>query len=174
LLTGALHLDGFLDTCDGLLGGHTPETRLEIMRDERIGAYGFAGGILLILTKYSALTTLDGRVPALLLAPIMGRWGMAAALFTFPYGREEGLGRQIKDNVSYEQIILATIIALAAVALTAGWVGLVLFGIAVLTVWCGAIFTLKRIPGLTGDIYGALNELVETSILIALVVAQTL
>ena len=38
ILTGALHLDGFLDSCDGLLGGETPERRMEIMRDERVGA----------------------------------------------------------------------------------------------------------------------------------------
>ena len=42
LLTGALHLDGFLDTCDGLLGGATPAKRLEIMRDEHTGAYALA------------------------------------------------------------------------------------------------------------------------------------
>ena len=36
ILTGALHLDGFLDACDGLFGGYTPEARLEIMRDERV------------------------------------------------------------------------------------------------------------------------------------------
>ena len=60
LLTGALHLDGFLDACDGLLGGFTPERRLEIMRDERVGAYALSGGILLLLIQFSALSALDG------------------------------------------------------------------------------------------------------------------
>src|SRR4051812_12514897 len=39
VLTGGLHVDGFLDACDGLLGGSTPERRMEIMRDHRIGAF---------------------------------------------------------------------------------------------------------------------------------------
>ena len=47
LLTRALHFDGFLDMCDGLFGGFTPERRLEIMRDSRVGAFGVAGGGLL-------------------------------------------------------------------------------------------------------------------------------
>src|SRR5574341_624807 len=41
-LTGALHFDGFLDTADGLLGASMAERRMEIMRDERVGAYALA------------------------------------------------------------------------------------------------------------------------------------
>ena len=64
VLTGALHLDGFLDAADGLLGGFTPERRLEIMRDERRGAYALAGGILLMLLQYSTLNALGPlRIP---------------------------------------------------------------------------------------------------------------
>ena len=55
ILTGALHLDGFLDACDGLLGGFTPESRLEIMRDERVGAFALAGGVLLLLGQIQRL-----------------------------------------------------------------------------------------------------------------------
>ncbi len=47
-LTGGLHFDGWLDTCDGLFGGHTPEERLRIMRDEHVGAFAVAGGGLLL------------------------------------------------------------------------------------------------------------------------------
>ena len=56
ILTGAIHLDGFLDTYDGLFGGSTPEKRLEIMRDERIGAFALAGAVLLFLTKFTSST----------------------------------------------------------------------------------------------------------------------
>ena len=93
LLTGALHLDGFLDACDGLLGGFTSEKRLEIMRDERVGAYALSGGILLLLIQFSALSALDsGRLSALLLAPVLGRWGITLALIVSPYARQNGLG----------------------------------------------------------------------------------
>jgi adenosylcobinamide-GDP ribazoletransferase len=44
LTTGALHFDGFLDSCDGLFGYRTPERRLEIMRDSRVGSFAVAGG----------------------------------------------------------------------------------------------------------------------------------
>jgi len=178
LLTGALHLDGFLDACDGLLGGFDPERRLEIMRDERVGAYALSGGILLLLVQFSALSALDGaRLAALLLAPVLGRWGIALALIAFPYTRPSGLGKEIKDNARLPQALLAAAITIAAVLAAAWlykpWAVLVALAIALL-VWLGAMrFTLRRIPGLTGDIYGATCLLVETAVLLALLAAQT-
>jgi adenosylcobinamide-GDP ribazoletransferase len=172
LLTGALHLDGFLDACDGLLGGYTPEARLEIMRDEHLGAYALAGGVLLLLVKFSLLTAILPTARALLLAPVLGRWGMAFALVAFPYARDQGLGRAVKDHAGQAQLALATIIALVTSLLVAwwwaDWRALLAFGAALLTVWLGVKYTLRRIPGLTGDIYGALNEIVEVVVLLVL------
>lgn len=170
ILSGALHLDGFLDACDGLLGGHTTESRLEIMRDERLGAYALAGGMLLLLIKFTSLSTLTNRTAALLLAPTLGRWGMALALPAFPYARPRGLGRQIKDHATWQEALLGTLIALAVAWLFGGWMGWIALGAAALTVWAAANFTLRRIPGLTGDIYGALNELVEMIVLVILTI----
>ena len=172
VLTGALHLDGFLDACDGLLGGFTPESRLEIMRDERVGAFALAGGVLLLLVKFSALSAIRPIAPALLLAPVLGRWGMAIALVAFPYARPQGLGRAVKDNAGRREALLATLFALFACLGVAWWwadwrVWLALAG-AALVVWAGARYTLRRIPGLTGDIYGALNEIIEVTVLLVL------
>ncbi len=167
-LSGALHLDGFLDACDGLLGGYSPESRLEIMRDERVGAFALAGGILLFLVKFTALSALYHRTAGLLLAPTLGRWGMSLAIVAFPYGRSQGLGRDIKDHAGRQQALIATLIALAVAGLTAGAGGLLACGLAGLVTWGVALFAMRRIPGLTGDIYGATNELVEAAVLVAL------
>lgn len=176
-LTGALHLDGFLDACDGLLGGFTPERRLEIMRDERIGAYALAGGVLLLLIQIAALSAIQNlRAQALLLAPILGRWGISLALTSFPYARASGLGKTIKENVTGAQAILSTIFAattlLAIAWLSRSWTPLVATFAASFTWWAATRFTLKRIPGLTGDIYGALTILIETAALLVFAAAQ--
>jgi adenosylcobinamide-GDP ribazoletransferase len=171
VLTGALHLDGFLDACDGLLGGFTPDRRLEIMRDERVGAYALAGGFLLLLTQAAALMAIqNSRAIALILAPTLGRWGMALALTAFPYARASGLGKTIKENAGTAEAILATIFAattlLGSTWLDRSWAPLAAAIVASLTWWAVIRFTLKRIPGLTGDIYGALNILIETTALL--------
>ena len=165
--TRALHLDGFMDTCDGLFGGFTPERRLEIMRDPRLGAFGVAGGVLLILTKYSAILSLSDRLPALLLAPAFARWGLTVAIFAYPYGRKQGLGREIKDNTGWREVLLATLTILVAGWLIAGWAALLLLAAAGVVLFLAAHYMLHLIPGLTGDNYGALCELVELIVLLS-------
>ena len=169
VLTGGLHIDGFLDACDGLLGGATPERRMEIMRDHQIGAFAFMGGVLLLLIKFSALIAFKAvgwQTPALLLAPTLGRWAMTLAVVAFPYARVEGLGREIKARVTWRQVLLATITALVVAWFAAGWHGLAALLLAIFTLLGVEYFTLRRIPGLTGDIYGAICEMVELAVLL--------
>jgi adenosylcobinamide-GDP ribazoletransferase len=172
--TGALHLDGFLDACDGLFGGHTPEKRLEIMRDERVGAFGLTGGVLLLLLKWSALAAASQRVAALALTLTLSRWAISVAIVSAPYAREKGLGRAMKDHAGKAQLALSTIVALVVAVLAGRWLGLLALGLAALTTWLAVRFALSRVPGLTGDLYGAVSELVEAVVLLVFVAGVTL
>jgi len=92
LLTGGLHLDGLMDTCDGVFCVRSPEERLVIMRDSHTGAFGVLGAVCLLLVKFAALSALlagDQQLllDALLLAPMLSRWAMVLAALCFPYGR---------------------------------------------------------------------------------------
>ena len=60
--TRGLHLEGFLDSCDALLGGYSRERRLEILRDPRVGAFGAIGGVALLIATWAALTALETPV----------------------------------------------------------------------------------------------------------------
>ena len=152
LTTGALHIDGFLDCCDGLFGGKTPEDRLRIMRNERVGAFAVVGGILLVLTKYAALAGLADPLAARLLALTLGRWGMALAITLFPYRRAEGLGRSIKDNAGWRGFAVASLAVGAGswwLASANGLAAMAVAGVATLAV---ASYVLRRLPGLTGGL----------------------
>jgi len=166
IVTRALHLDGFIDTCDALFGGYTPEDRMKILKDSRIGAFGLAGGALLLLTKFSSLASPAPIYPGLILAPVLGRWALSLAIFAYPYARRQGLGRDIKDNIGWLQVILATAIALAIAWAVAGLFGLAAIALSSVVVIIGAWYVLRLIPGLTGDSYGALCELAETAVLL--------
>lgn len=163
--TRALHFDGFLDICDGLWGGFTPERRLEIMRDSRVGAFGVAGGGVLLLLKYSAVLTLSDRAAGLLLAPTIARWGMVMAIVAFPYARQTGLGRQIKDHSGWPQTLIATITVFFVIWVGGLW-GIAVWFIVTITFFGIAWYILRLIPGLTGDTYGAVCELLEVVVLI--------
>jgi adenosylcobinamide-GDP ribazoletransferase len=172
VLTRALHFDGFLDIFDALFGGFTPERRLEIMKDSRVGAFGVAAGVLLIFSKLFSIADLVNRPAALLLAPVLARWAIGIAIFAFPYAREKGLGRDMKDKTGWPQVIFASLVALAAAWFLAGWWGLGAFGLAALVLFLVARYMLTLLPGLTGDSYGMLCELIELVVMVTFTIAR--
>jgi adenosylcobinamide-GDP ribazoletransferase len=165
-LTGALHFDGFLDSCDGLFGYHPTERRLEIMHDSRVGSFGVAGGICLLALKYAGLSLVpSGLMPsALLLAPLSGRWALLCAVVLFPYGRESGLGRLYKRYTRPPQLVAASIFVIVMAYAFLGLAGLGLAAFIFLLTWLVCRWMLGKLPaGLTGDCYGAIVELTEAA-----------
>lgn len=175
-LTRGLHLDGLMDCCDGLFGGFTQERRLEIMRDSRVGAFGVLGAVVFLLLRFSGIVALDGGwcLVGLVLPPLMGRWAMTVAIVAYPYGRAEGMGADFKRAAGWWQAGLATLSAAAlGAALWWPWGAAALIP-AVLMLTLVARFILGRIGGMTGDCYGAINELVEGALLLIVIGAQTM
>lgn len=168
IVTGALHLDGFIDTCDGIFLRRPAEDRLRIMSDSRVGGFGVVGACCLILLKFAALLALphDLRWGALLLMPLVGRWTMTCLLFLFPYARDEGKGLVFKQQVNGSRVIIATSIALLA-AIVVGWTGgLLVIAVTGLIVLFLASYISHGLGGLTGDTYGAANEIAEVAVLV--------
>ena len=168
VLSGALHLDGLADTLDGMAGHRTAEERLEIMRDSRIGGFGAIGVALFLLVEYVALNSIPGdmRMYILILAPTLSRWAMLNAIFVFPYARPSGLGRAFKDAVGWPQFIIATAFSLIVSGVLFRLAGLaIMAGVWVITVLV-SVYLKRQLKGLTGDTYGALNEVATVSALL--------
>jgi adenosylcobinamide-GDP ribazoletransferase len=171
LITGANHLDGFIDTCDGLVGGKTPEQRREIMRDTRVGAFGVVGAVSLLLLKYVSIAGLpdSSRMEALILMPVLGRWAVVCCIFAFPYARPEGLGRAFKDEASWLTVGVASVVALAVAVGFLHLQGLaVMSGVGLVTLALGVLLK-QKFGGLTGDTYGAVIEVGEVVSLILVI-----
>jgi adenosylcobinamide-GDP ribazoletransferase len=166
LLSGALHLDGLVDCCDGL-AGNTPARRLEIMADSHVGAYGIIGVCIVLVIKYAALVSLPAtwRLETLLLVPVLGVWAMVFALFLFPYARKEGLGRYFKAGANGWRLALVTLLALAAAVGLARWSGAIMVAVTGLITLGMGYFFRSRLGGLTGDVYGAIKEVSEAIVL---------
>jgi len=168
-VTGGLHLDGLADTADGLSGGRTPEEALAIMKDSRVGAFGVLSLILGLVLKFSLLLSLATQTSgtrALLLFPIISRWGMVLLAYLSPYARAEGgLGQAMTLGVSPRVLLGAGLSAGGLSLLILGAPGLVLFIAAGALVWLGSLYFQRRLGGITGDILGATNEVVEVLVL---------
>ena len=167
LATGALHEDGFADTCDGLGGGTNRERALEIMRDSRLGTYGATGLGLILATKVLALAAAPPEtIPWLLIAThAASRSSVVLALATSTYVRDAGTARPIAETMAPHSLALglATGVAAVCVLLTVTTPAVILAGLAGLAVGHLAMRGVyeRKLGGYTGDCLGALQQTSE-------------
>lgn len=168
LLTGGLHLDGLMDSCDGLFGGRSPESKLEIMRDSRVGSFGVLGGICILLLKFALLASLNLQLIPLALLTILpiSRWTMVQAMYAFPSARAKGLGAAFRQTVTRDRLICAAVLTLIIVWFASHLVGLMLWFCATLITWLIGRWISSALGGLTGDSYGTLAEVMEVMLLL--------
>lgn len=174
ILSGGLHLDGLADSADGLFGGRTPERRLEIMRDSRIGSFGALTLGLIVLLQWSALVSLVSpwRTPALLLFPVLGRCALVVALAAFRYARPQGLGVLFRRHVWPWPAPVAIASSLVIAVLLFGGGGAFIGVVAILFALALGAAISARLGGLTGDTYGALCELTQILVLLLILSGQ--
>ena len=168
MLTGGLHLDGFMDSMDGLLSARTPERILEIMKDSRIGAHACMALVGLLLLKFTLLASLSpAQFPILLVMPMLSRWVFQIGVVGFPYARAQGLGKGIHETTHWIPFLFSGLFVLSASFYLASFAGIVTFGICIITVTLLATRISSLLGGLTGDLYGAFIEISEVVCLLA-------
>ncbi len=168
LLTRGLHLDGLGDTFDGLGAAGDRDRMLRIMDDSHTGAFGLIAIVLLLFFKIHAIESIDTeRWRVLFAAPVLGRWAMVLLGYRSKAAKP-GLGSNLIAHLTTKHVLLATFITLL-------WVAAILHGRGIaLMIWI-AVFSLaskeyfhRRLGGVTGDTFGAVGELSETSVLVFL------
>jgi cobalamin 5'-phosphate synthase/cobalamin synthase len=159
VLTGALHLDGFSDTIDGLYV--KKERALEVMKDAHNGGMGMIyGGVFLIL-KASSLAALD----AFYLLPLvltLSRFSTVLAIYNYPYVSSNGMGTLAKEELKLWQVLVAAFYVFVLVAFFNAYL---LFFVSLLVLFGIKSVFLKRYGGFTGDIYGFSIEVIELILL---------
>lgn len=161
-LTGGLHLDGVIDTADGL-AVLDPEKRLQVMKDSTTGAFGVIAAVVVLILKIVAFSEItQGRWLILILILGWGRWGQVSAIALYPYLRAEGKGDFHKEALKLPQDILLGGITLGIITLIGflywQWYVLIplFFGLAI-PLLVGWWFN-RQLGGHTGDTYGAVVE----------------
>ena len=177
ILTGGIHCDGLMDSADGLFSGREREKILEIMKDSRAGSFGVVAMILVAALEVSTLIELAllstwFLCAAIYSAPIIARMMMVVTIGAFPYARPEGMGKAFAQFTTRRTIIFAageTILFL----LPLNFISKIFFlsaaaasAVALIVTWRFAAFAIKKIGGVTGDIYGAVTTLSKMFVLI--------
>lgn len=173
MLTGALHLDGLGDMSDGFFAFKGNDKIIEIMKDSRIGSYACATIVMDIILKYSLLSFIASRFPFIIIAaPVIGRFSIVFIAFIGKTAKKTGTGNFFIGNIGKLQLFLATVITIVILLFIAcispKYVAIMMVAslimAALINTYCN-----KKIGGLTGDLFGADNEMVE--ILVMLITA---
>ena len=174
LLTGAFHEDGLADTFDGIGGGATKERALNIMKDSRIGVYGAAALMLIMLIKLAALTAMQPQIAIIgfVVAHGLSRYSSVLVIASSQYVREEGTGKHTAPGISTGGLAFATLTAIMCFA----GIGFLLSPSAAL--WCliglgvghlsMRLMFEKKLGGYTGDTLGAIQQTSEVGIYLGL------
>jgi adenosylcobinamide-GDP ribazoletransferase len=166
LITGCLHEDGLADVADSL-GGRNPEQRLAILRDSRIGAYGAAALVFSLLSRAVLLAglPLEHFTAYLISAHVLCRWSTLPLSYSLPPARDsEGQGARIAKLTSASSLIIGSVFTIATVivALRKAAIAPLLAAIAIPLL--SSFFYMRKFGGITGDCFGATNQLTEIAV----------
>ena len=168
VLTGLLHFDGLLDSVDGLFGGANSEDRLAIMRDSRVGSFAVAAGACDVLIRLAAVNALFelGAFVGIVWAAMASRYAMVYAVAAFDPARDSGFSVDFRTGVKPLTVIIAGLFTLVLGYATVGPASLALMAGALAMAHLAGMLAVSKVGGLTGDTYGAVNEVVEVAALV--------
>lgn len=170
-LTRGLHLDGLGDVADALGGGRTQERRLAIMKDPHLGAFGVMAIVALLLIKTAAYDRLAAYQAWrwLVLPPVLARTMLVALSLWLPYARREGgTARDFVEGARIGHLLAALCLAVVLSGAIAGITGVLLLGMSLLVTLGLRAWMRRNFGGITGDLLGMANELLEAVLLILL------
>jgi len=170
-MTGALHLDGLADVCDGLAARGGRERFLAVMKDSRIGAVGVVGLILGLSLKYGALNALPAgiRREALFFFPAAARFSQVLMTVGARQARSDGLGALFVSGAGGCQLAVAGLTALGVTFLCLGVRGIFSLLAALLVTLGLKRWFQRRLEGVTGDVIGCVSEVNEIVVLFVIV-----
>jgi adenosylcobinamide-GDP ribazoletransferase len=166
-ITGAFHLDGLADICDGLIGGWNREERLKILKDSRHGTYGVAAislQLILQVCLLSALSPRDGLFTLIVLHTLSRLVPIFLMLIPATSGHD-GMGASVSREIGVREPLVGSLITVLLIAPIMGLNFLLLSAILFLTLSIFALWVIRKIGGMVGDAFGAGEQISETMIL---------
>jgi adenosylcobinamide-GDP ribazoletransferase len=168
-LTGCFHEDGLADVADGFFGGRDRNHVLSILRDSRIGSYGGAALALSLLSRMVLIASLAPAriVPVLIAAHVLCRWTTLPLSYFLPPARTggaEGQGARIAKLTGTGSLIFGTLFSVALTVLLLRWRSIAPLIVATAITLFSGLYYKRRIGGITGDCFGATNQLTEIAV----------
>jgi adenosylcobinamide-GDP ribazoletransferase len=167
LVTGCFHEDGLADTADAFGGGWNRDQILLIMRDSRIGSYGGTALALSLLARYLLLASLplEHFAAYVISAHVLCRWSSLPLSYFLPPAREQdGQGARIAKLTSLSSLIFGSVCCFAVVGFALRRAAIAPLVVTTLTLGLSGWVYWRKLGGVTGDCFGATNQLTEIAV----------
>jgi len=173
--TGLHHTDGLLDFGDGVMVHGAPERKVDVMHDQLTGAGGLSLGILTILITALAIGQINSDIiiPAVIVIEVSAKFSMvvmARAGKAVHQGMNTSFLSFMHGPHGAARLLVGLLISLAIALPLLCWVGAIVIFAGILTSFVMTFIAHKNFNGVTGDVFGATNELARLVSLIVLLV----
>ena len=179
LVTGGIHMDGFMDTSDALASWQSKERRLEILKDSHVGAFAVLGCTAYLLLHAALLSEATATSGALLccvfvLSRALSAWAMAAFKSARPSGMLDAFAQAAHRRLVTISCAVYAVLCAAVWAILGGWLAIACLPAAALCVWYYRHMAYKQFGGVTGDLAGWFLQVTELALTIVIVLGGEL
>ena len=176
IITGGIHFDGFLDTCDALSSYKTMEEKLEILKDSHAGAFAILMGCCYFVLDYGVFHAVDMRAMRLLaVGYVLSRSLSGLAIVAFQKARKSGLAATFSDSAQKKTVAITMIVYIvvcaAVMIVTEPVVGTICFLTAILVFIWYRFMSYGKFGGITGDLAGFFLQVCELIMAVVTVTA---
>lgn len=166
IITGGIHMDGFLDTCDALASFSCREKKLEIMKDSNCGAFAVIGGLVYFALAFGIWSEMDIRAfPVIAVSYMLSRTLSGISLISFPLAKNSGLAATFSNAADRRKVRFLLILFLIAESACMFLINLKMAfgaaGCAFLVFMYHYHNCMKNFGGITGDLAGYFLQICE-------------
>ena len=160
VISGFLHLDGYMDTSDAVLSRRPIEEKLKILKDPHVGAFGVIMLAVLFLLQFAFMYIVienDRHIVMLIVIPVISRCCAALSIFCLKIIPQSSYANMLKENTGALHKIFVTFITILCVALLfyiSGITGFIVFLSAIAGFTLAITWTYRSLKGISGDLAG--------------------
>ncbi len=167
LLTGFIHLDGYMDCCDAILSRRPREEKLRILKDPHTGAFAVISLGVLFMLAFAGAFEAKVILPLVFL-PVLSRCFAAVMLLSLPPLSETGYGAYMRNQTTAAGKVFLFCVFLAALVLSVMLCGVFFTAATLVGLTLAALYAYKDLKGVSGDVCGFVVVLGELAGLISL------
>ena len=176
-ITGGIHMDGFMDTCDARASYGDREKKLAILKDTHTGAFAVIFGALYLILYAAACMELDRETAVLVsIGFLISRSLSGLSTVTFPEARKHGMLADFMKDARKKTVAVCMLVIFFMTAFLELLFGGICGGVVVITtvlifLWYRHM-AVQEFGGVTGDLAGFFLQICELGILLAAVIGK--